>query len=380
MVKEMTNWNEIVRLFPINDSQIWLNNCGVSPGNNNSVNRVKSHYDDFSLNGIYLKKDNLLTIKEEIKTTLSKLLNCNPQDLALIHNTAEGANSISLGIQLETNDEIILLEDEYPSNHFPWLHWQEKGIKITYLKSKSSTDEYLHTFQKTITDKTKLVALSAVHWCTGVVLPVNKIAQICKEHDILFFLDGAQGVGHVPLDLNLISFSAFSAWKWLLGPAGLGVLYISNDVIRKVKPLFSGPGLVKDPSEYKPYDEILQSVNRYEYSTPPFSNWIYFHESLKLLESLGWENVMNYITNLSVQLANSLAELGYEVFNKNITTMKSAIISFSHPMKNVEELLKYLQDNKIIGQIRANRMRFSPHICNTKDQIDKVISVLSDFI
>ena len=380
MKYEHSKWEAISKLFPINQSKVWLNNCGVSPANIYSISRIKSHFDDFSENGIYLKKDNLSQINLEIKYILSELLNCSPKNLALIHNTAEGANNISYGLSLKKGDEILLLEDEYPSNYYPWLHWKESGVHIAFLQSASSPKEYEENFSNTITDKTKVVSLSSVHWCTGIPLPVQKIASICIKNNIHFFLDGAQGIGHIPIDLKNISFCAFSAWKWLLGPAGLGVLYISDEALEDLKPVFTGPGSVENPMDYLPYKKIKSSVDRYEFSTSSFSDWIYFHESLKLLQSIGWTNYFSYIYNLAQALHEKLHDLGFILCNQDIANIQSAIISCYHPDINLKTVHDILSNNNIICAIRANRIRFSPHLPNTNNHIDYVYNTLKKHI
>ncbi len=131
----------------------------------------------------------------------------------------------------------------------------------------------------TETEKTRAVSLSAVHWCTGMPLPLERIGKLCREMEIEFGVDGAQGVGMRPMDVKAanISFMAFSAWKWLMGPLGLGVLYVEKDKLEKLKPRIVGTGSVVRDEEYLPYKTTLKpSADRFTISTPNFTDRVYF--------------------------------------------------------------------------------------------------------
>ncbi len=132
------------------------------------------------------------------------MLNCNKEDIAIIHNTAEGMNLISHGLNLKNSDEILLLENEYPSNVYPWEHWALKGIIIKTIPMSNSPDIFLENVKKAITNKTKVITVSAVHCCTGMPLPIKDIAEICNYKNIEFIIDGAQGAGHIDIDMTIL--------------------------------------------------------------------------------------------------------------------------------------------------------------------------------
>jgi selenocysteine lyase/cysteine desulfurase len=376
------NWKELYNAFPVNKDSIWLNNCGTTPASKPVLDEVIRFLKGYSLKSVYTDVKNYEVTSRNIKKILSKLLNCNPEELALIHNTSEGMNFISYGLDLKKGDEILLLENEYPSNVYPWEHWQDKGIKISYVDPGQKPEDFLMNFHKALNSKVKLCAFSTVHWCTGMPLPMKKINGECKKRKVMLVLDGAQGAGHVPVDLSRLDVTAmaFPAWKWLTGPLGLGVLYVNSKKITQIKYIFKGQNSVEDADNYLPYKNVLKKgAARYEYSTPSFTDWVYFETALEILQRTGFDNIIARIYELADYLKDSLEKEGFRVVSSKFPDVKTGIIVFDKPGISSEKMVKTLEKNSIYGALRLNRVRLSVHAYNSKKQIDKVMVVLRKF-
>jgi len=376
-------WDKANKDYIINKNFIWLNSCGTNPAGTHIIKEIKNYIKEYGEKCILTKKYPLNETKECIQNILSKLLDCSPDDIAIVHNTAEGMNFISYGLQLKKNDEVLLLENEYPSNVYPWEHWQNKGVKIKTISAGNSPDEFLNNFNKSISKNTKLAAVSAVHWCTGMPLPIKEVSQICKKRNIDLALDAAQGAGHVPIKINEwdIPFTSFSAWKWLLGPIGLGILIIPKKHLKKLNPVFKGTSSVKEPEKYLPYqDKLMPTVERYMISTPNFCDWVYFKISLEYLDKIGFDNVMKRIYELSGCIEMILKESGFKVLSDNFYLNKSkvntGIIVAEKEGIDPKVIIKKLQEYNIIVRERLGRIRIAPHIFISIKQLDKLKKTL----
>ena len=124
------DWEFVYDAYPVNRELIWLNNCGITPAGTHIVQAVSRFLEGYAEKGILTETASYHEVRQSIKKILASLLKCQPEELSLIHNTAEGMNFISHGLRLRPGDEIVLLENEYPSNVYPWLHWKEKGAKL----------------------------------------------------------------------------------------------------------------------------------------------------------------------------------------------------------------------------------------------------------
>jgi cysteine desulfurase / selenocysteine lyase len=374
------DWQKIYDAFPVNREMIWLNNCGTTPAGSHIITAVTRFIKGYAEKGILTDVATYLDVRERIKTILAGLLNCRKEELALIHNTAEGMNFISHGVTLLPGDELILLENEYPSNVYPWRHWAEKGVRLVFTPMEKTPEAFLESLRARVTEKTRLMALSAVHWCTGMPLPLSAIGAFCRERGIDFVVDGAQGVGMQSIDVKKmgISYMSFSAWKWLLGPLGVGVFYIAKENLPRLKPVFTGTESVARDQEYFPYKEELKpTADRFTYSTGNWNDWVYFAASLELLSSLGFETVRERIFELSRQLSRGLAGIGFHVLSDEHPEWPTGIVVCEKDGTPAPLILSHLKKNKIVAAERLGRIRFSPHIYIAPARIDEVVQVLA---
>ncbi|MDV6237358.1 aminotransferase class V-fold PLP-dependent enzyme [Leptospira ellisii] len=378
----ITDWKEIQDLYPINEEMIWLNNCGTTPCNVNTIRSVQEYMEGYSRRGGLTEVRRYPTVKHAIRKIIAGLINCNVEELSLIHHTNEGMNFISLGFQLKSGDEILLLENEYPSNVYPWEHWKEKGVSLGFIPMASTPDEFLENLKRAVTPKTKVVALSAVHWCTGMPFPLEEIGNFLDEQGIEFVLDGAQGVGLIPIDVRKmkLKYVAFPAWKWLLGPLGLGVLYIQQDRLDRLAFPFKGTSSVVNDEVYLPYrGELKTGADRYEISTVNFIDWVYFQSTLEMLSKIGFHSAMERIYELADYLGEGMKNVGFQLEMDHFPDNKTGIVVGAKEGIPMDELVSYLKKNGVMCALRLGKVRFSPHIYNRKDQLDRVVQLIGTF-
>ena len=373
-------WELAHNAYPVNQQLVWLNNCGTTPAGMHIVQAVSRFIKGYSENGVLTEAAKYHDTKQNIKAILSRLLNCDPDELCLIHNTAEGMNFISHGMHLAPGDEIILLENEYPSNVYPWFHWNKKGVNLRTAPVEMSPEAFFEQFSGMITDRTRVVSISVVHWCTGMPLPIEQVGALCRERGIDLVVDGAQGVGIQPIDVKKtgISYMAFSAWKWLLGPLGLGVLYVSNEKLEELDPIFIGTESVVRHEEYLPYkSELKPTADRFTFSTANFNDWVYFEAALKFLDDIGFEKVQQRIYELSVYLSQRLKQIGFQLLADRFPSHSTGIIACEKPGVPSHLIVEKLKENRVVAAERLGRIRFSPHVYILPHQLDNVVQILS---
>lgn len=376
------DWKEVHSKFPVNRECIWLNNGGTTPASDYVLEAVASYMEEYSRKSVLTEQISIGKTKESICRILSELFKCRPEDIALIHNTSEGLNLVSLGMDLHSGDEILLLENEYPSNVYPWEHWQDKGVSLSFLPMSLSQEEFYENAKGKISGRTRVISVSAVHWCTGMPLPVRELAELCRERGIFLVVDAAQGAGHVSLDIGWgIDFMAFSAWKWLLGPVGMGILIVPREKLSSLKPVFKGTESVINDKEYLPYKrELKPNAGRYMYSTGSYLDWVYFDASLKFLSSLGFDTVKERIYELAEYLSNRLREVGFKVLSDSFDERRTGIVVASREEVDSRRLVKELLDRNIVVKERLGRIRFSPHIYNSFEQLDRTAEEIKSLI
>lgn len=374
------NWERVYHNFPVNSELVWLNNCGVAPPGGHILRAMADFFDDYARRCILCESETYPAVKARIKAILAGLLGCAADELALVHNTAEGINFISHGLPLEAGDEVILLENEYPSNVYPWRHLESRGVVLRTAPMGESPEGFLAALEPVITPRTRVLALSAVHWCTGMPLPLEAVGRRCRSAGIALVVDGAQGVGLQPIDVRRcgIGYMAFSAWKWLMGPLGLGVLFVARENLDRLPPVFCGTESVVRAREYLPYRrELNPTADRFTFSTANFNDWVYFKASLEYLHAIGFDTVRRRILDLCATLSAGLRRHGYRLCADRFAAWPTGVAVCERPGSETAELMQRLKAHGVVAAERLGRIRFGPHVFNSEDQLARVVEILA---
>ncbi len=169
---------------------------------------------------------------------------------------------------------------------------------------------------------------------------------------------------------------AFPAWKWLLGPLGLGVMYVKKERLDELEVLFKGTGTVKGGENYLPYKKDLKDGSeRFEYSTPNFNDWVYFIAILEKLVEIGFPKIQSRILELAEHLEQGLHSIGFSLA-KDTHNSNTGIVLAYHPEISSAKIAAYLKTKGVIVADRLGGVRFSPHIYISKEQLDQVLEYL----
>ena len=170
--------------------------------------------------------------------TIARFLNASAEEIVLTSNTTTAINLVAATLDFQPGDEIVLSNLEHTSNMAPWMRLANRqGVRVRWYNADRDGGFDLETFRGLLTDRTKLVTLAHVTNILGNRLPVEQIGAICRERGVLFLVDAAQSAPHIPLDVRRIGcdFLAFSGHK-MLGPTGIGVLYIRREHAESLTP------------------------------------------------------------------------------------------------------------------------------------------------
>lgn len=368
------NWLAVAQDFRVNNELTWLNSCGIAPMPTPVMNAVKAHLEGYARRSIFGTRTEEELLRA-IAGHLAPLINAPLEDVAPIHHTTEGMTFISLGLRLQAGDEVVLMSNEYPSNVYPWQHLLHQGVKLVALSDGPTPQAVVDSAAQLLNARTRVLSVSAVHWCTGMPMPLSALGRLCAERNVLFIVDGAQGVGHVNIDVAEcnIAAMAFSAWKWLMGPIGLGALYMRRDLLDALAFPFKGTGSVVNDHVYFPYrDEVKPSVARYVVSTPSGNDWTHFEASLAYLSSLGFAAVQERVHSLAAHLSDCLRAHGFELARDQYGRGASAIVAARLPGKSMAALVERLSEAGVVAAERLGWLRMAPHIHLNENQLTDV--------
>lgn len=268
---------------------------------------------------------------EHTRSSVANFLNSKAEEIIFTHGTTDSVNLVAKSLKtlistdhLKDRNEILLSEMEHHSNIVPWyLLAKELGLIIKTIPFNSDGQLDLTDLNKLINHKTLIVSLVHMSNTFGSINPVEQIFAYAKEHGALTFLDAAQSVSFLPLDVHQLKcdFLTFSAHK-LFGPEGLGFLYGKYELLEKLD-IYRGGGSMISKVDFNQIT-FLPSPQKFEAGTPNIGAVIAFAESLKFFLNLGYKNIQDHETKLMEYCIEGLSgiegfsPLGDVKFKKNI--------------------------------------------------------------
>jgi len=371
-------FREYRKYFPITAQKIYLNHAAISPYSTRVTDRLEEFIDERSFGVIdnFSKGDEL---RNRARADLAKMINAKPDQIAFVQNTSQGLNILVNSLNWQPGDEIILTDYEFPANVYPFLNLERLGVKIKYVANRRG-QILPEDIKRLISPKTKLLSLSFVEFANGFKNDLPTIGQLCKERGVLFSVDGIQGVGALPLDVQAcrIDFLSNGGHKWLMGPMGAGFIYIAPALFKRMIPSETGWLAVEDAWNFLDYRlKLLPDVRRYEYATANFLGIAGLSASVEMLLQAGVANIQNHLLMLGDLLVNGMEQNGLKFTGSREKAHWSGIFSFSG--KQMEKLFEYLLTKNIICSLRNGRLRVAPHFYNIREEIEELIGEVIKF-
>ena len=369
--------NDSRKYFPyLKTGKKYFNHAAISP----LPIQVKEKIDDYLL--IRSETDiepyfKTLPQANGAKEKLAKLLNVVPSLIAWSANVSESLNLLAQGLNWKHGDEIILNNIEFPSNIYPFLNLKKEGVNILFAKHENGIVD-LPQIEKLVTPKTKLISISMVQFLTGYRADLKSIGEFCKKNNIIFCVDGIQGVGAVQVDLVEcnIDFFAGGSHKWLMGLQGLSYFYISPKSLEILNQKHVGWTSVKNSWNLLDYDlNLLQNADKFQTGTLPRIAIIALNSSLSFFEEIGHKNIENKILGNSNFLIQLLIENGFKPILSDLPQKHlSGIVSFAHT--DSQKIVEQLEERNIICSFREGMIRIAPHFYNNIEELDYLVSEL----
>ena len=317
---------------------------------------------------------------DRIRERIAKLLGTAPADIAFSTSVSELVSHVGNGLNLGPNDEIVLMEGEYPSMVLPWMVQSElRGFKIRFLPHKTFLNPA--EYGKALGPKTRYSACSYVMFNTGCRMPVAELGAECRKKDVIFLSDVSQAFGGMTVSPEIVrncDILVGVAYKWLLGPYGSAWGYFSERALQKV------------PRTHASWLNSLTSKSRenllnYSTATYPGARRFDRGEAPSFLITAGLEGALDVLTERGLPTIEThnramtdyfLAELPKSFRPAAPYELRSNIVCITPGEKNPQVLKDALAAKNIVVSLREGNLRFSFHFFNTRDQVDQALQVL----
>ncbi len=373
--------SEIRELFPyLNESKIYFNHASIAPLPLNVSKIIERYVKERSEESINNYKQFLLT-ETRAKKKLAQLLNATSSHITWSTNVGTAMSMLVQGLDWHEGDEIILNDIEFPSNVYPFLNLQNKGVEVKFLKTEKGRIK-IEDFEKAITSKTKLVSVSLVQFLSGFQVNLKKLSELCRKRGVLLAVDAIQAAGNVKIDLQEtpVDYLSGGTQKWLLGLQGLAYIYIGENLLSKLHPTILGWQSVENPWDLLNYDlNFPKDARKFQSGTTNALGIFALNKSLEIFLNFGLENVYSRVKENTNYIFKKLLGIGIEPLLYGLSEENlSAIVTFE--IEDAERIKAELAKQKIIVEIREGKIRVSPHFYNTKEEIDRFIEKLTGII
>jgi cysteine desulfurase/selenocysteine lyase len=269
---------------------------------------------------------------EKARETVRRFINAaHTDEIIFTRNATEGMNLVadSYGrMAIGEGDEIVLSIMEHHSNIVPWnYHRERKGAVIKWAPVADDGTFLLDEFEKLLSERTKIVAITHMSNVLGTVVPVKEICRIAHARGIPVLLDGAQGAVHLPVDVQDIDcdFYSFTGHK-LYGPTGIGVLYGKQKWLRAMPPYMGGGEMIGDVSTERV--TYAEPPHRFEAGTPPIAQAIGLGAALEYVEGIGREKIGAHEARLAEYAEERLSRINsLTIYGR--AKGKGAIVAFN---------------------------------------------------
>lgn len=374
----MKQLEEYRKEFAITENYAFFNNAAVSAPPGRVVSAVENLFRQFGREGLTRYPQWMGTV-DHTRSLFAKLINASPSEIAFTGNTSDGLSAIAAGIDWKSGDKILVPFPDFPSNVYPWLNLERKGVEIYFLQRRNGRFDAVD-ISAVLRPGTRLIALSSTDFSTGFTCDMEEIGDFCRRHGILLCVDAIQSLGAVPFDVKKygISFLACGGHKWLLSTMGSGALYVSTEVNDLVHPARVGWRSVQDEENFYTLDlRLKEDARRFETGTLNIAGITALGASLELLLEIGIDRIFERLLSLNDIIAAGLKKRDFEVVSPKEREHRSGILSFLP--NDAEGLFRYCLNSSVLVSRRGNALRLSPHFYNNEADVERFFEVLDEY-
>jgi cysteine desulfurase/selenocysteine lyase len=380
---------------------VYLDNAATTQKPLAVINAISNYYMNYNSNihrAVHQLAEEATIHFEKTREKVARFINArSPEEIVFTRNATEAINLVAYSwgrTNINKNDRIVITEMEHHSNIVPWqMLTSEKGAKLEYIGTDDNGYLKMHECRNYLdgNKQVKLVSVAHMSNVLGTIIPINEIIKMSHEKGIPVLVDGAQSVPHMPVDVQEMDcdFMAFSAHK-MLGPTGVGILYVKKEILEKMPPFIGGGDMIKEVHKYETrYNDLPY---KFEGGTPNIADVIGFAAAIDYLNNLGMDQIRDHEVGLTEYALHKLTGVkGVTLYGPRDARDRGGVVSFNIGDIHAHDLATIMNDHGVAirsghhcAQVLMERLdvpatsRASFYIYNTKEEIDVFVSALEE--
>ena len=315
-------------------------------------------------------------LREKSREKVAKQMGVSADDVALVRNTSEANNVINNGLSLEEGDEVLLWDQNHPTNNVAWeVRAARFGLVIKRVSTPShpkSAQELMDTFTSAFTNKTKVLSITHVSNVSGIKLPAKELVEAAHARGMYVHVDGAQSWGALDVDLSEMGCDSYtaSAHKWFMGPKEAGLLYVKAENIPRIWPNIVAPGwgddVDPDPSGARKFESMGQ---RDDACLAAVGTTVDFHNSIG-----GGARIEAHMVELAQALKAGIASAGMTLVTPMEPELSGGVCITELEGSRRRDVLGRLYHDHGIAGAGAGGIRLCPHAYNTSEHVERAVA------
>ncbi len=367
-------------LFPATHHLVYLNHAGSSPSPIPVRDAMTGLIHELSSGG-FLIGPKIGEIRDSTACCAAKLVNGDSKRVAIVRNTTHGITLAAEGLPWEAGDNIVCANVEFPANVYPWLSLEGRGVETRFAREVDGRVP-IREVERLVDERTRVVALSFVEFSNGYRNDLVALGKLCRDAGAFFVVDGIQGLGALPLDMEAACIDLMSAGghKWLAGPMGVGVAVLSERAMEEIVPPIIGWLGVCHPLDFLDYNQSLApDAHKFDTGSPNLVGLWGLEAALAHILDVGIGPIEARVKELTDRLVTGLGELGCDVASPRGEGEWSGIVSFRPCRGTSRELQKHLTERKVITSLRGDLVRVGCHYWNNEEDVDTCLNVIGEW-
>jgi selenocysteine lyase/cysteine desulfurase len=367
-------WQMVRRQFAFRESKVPMNAANLCPSPRVVADEVTELTRDIDLDCSFQNRAKFTGLLEASRQKVARHLGVSADEIALVRNTSEANNTINNGLSLKSGDEVVLWDQNHPTNNVAWdVRAARFGLNVKRIATPANSTELtqlIQVFTDAFTPRTRVLALTHVSNVSGLKLPVRELCQAAHRRGIWVHVDGAQSWGALDVNLRELDCDSYSAsaHKWFVGPKEAGLLYVRQDRIPEVWPNVVAPGWGNQVQPEVVGARKFESLGqRDDAALAALATAADFHFTI------GPAEVEARVCELTTALKQGLKEAGIELVTPLDSHQSAGVCVVRVPAARSNEIYNKLYEEHGIAGATTGGLRLCPHVYNTREHIDRAI-------
>lgn len=396
------NYKKDFPFFTNHPACIYADSAATSQKPQSVIDALVTWYTRYNANaqrGIYQLAEQATEKIAIVRQHIAHFINAHDKDeIIFTQGTTDSINKVALlwaDHVLQKNDEIVITQLEHHANLVPWQQLAaRKGLKLSIIPVQQDGTLPYHALDQYFSKRTKLLAVGHVSNALGTYHDIHQLVAVAKKYSAYVLVDGAQAVGYMPVDVQALGcdFYTFSGHK-MLGPTGIGILYVRRSVLEQMQPAFYGGSAVYSVDETS--TTFAAPPYCFEPGTLPLAEIWGLHAAVEYLEKIGLDRIQHHCSELTQRALAGLQKIPTITVLGPLQQLqhKGHLISFVPHSLHAHDVAALLDQYGIC--VRAGHqcaqplgtalgynssVRLSFHVYTTADDIDKILAALKEIV